>query len=59
MRWLPLPVVMGMFAGSMLTCIVRMTAAAEHLAIADTKVAAYLLERRQSLDFLRRCGAAA
>lgn len=46
MRWLPLPIVMGMFAGSILSYIVRMVAATvEDVAIAGTTVAAYLLGR--------------
>lgn len=46
MRWLPLPIVMGMFAGSILSYIVRMVAATvQDVAIAGTTVAAYLVGR--------------
>jgi benzoate membrane transport protein len=46
MRWLPLPIIMGMFAGSILEYIVRMVrATVEDVAVAGTVVACYLLGR--------------
>ena len=46
MKWLPLPIVMGMFAGSILEYIVRMVkATVEDVAVAGTAVACYLLGR--------------
>lgn len=46
MRWLPLPIVMGMFAGSILVYVLRMvTATVEDLAVAGTAVGCYLAGR--------------
>lgn len=46
MRWLPLPIVMGMFAGSILEYVLRMiTATVEDVAVAGTAVAGYLVGR--------------
>jgi benzoate membrane transport protein len=46
MRWLPLPIIMGMFAGSILEYIVRMVRAiVEDVAVAGTVVGCYLLGR--------------
>ena len=46
MRWLPLPIIMGMFAGSILEYIVRMVrATVEDVAVAGTVVGCYLLGR--------------
>lgn len=46
MRWLPLPIIMGMFAGSILGYVVRMVSATvEDVAIAGTSVACYLAGR--------------
>ena len=46
MRWLPLPIVMGMFGGSILTYVIRMvTATVEDVAVAGTAVACYLFGR--------------
>jgi benzoate membrane transport protein len=46
MRWLPLPVIMGMFAGSILEYVLRMVrATVEDVAVAGTVVACYLLGR--------------
>jgi benzoate membrane transport protein len=46
MRWLPLPVVMGMFGGSILEYVTRMvTATVADVAIAGTTVGCYLLGR--------------
>jgi benzoate membrane transport protein len=46
MRWLPLPIVMGMFGGSILDYVLRMVAAAVgDLMVAGTTVGAYLLGR--------------
>ena len=46
MRWLPLPIVMGMFGGSILGYFTRMIAATiEDLAVAGTSVACYLIGR--------------
>jgi benzoate membrane transport protein len=46
MKWLPLPIIMGMFAGSILEYIVRMVkATVEDVAVAGTVVACYLLGR--------------
>jgi benzoate membrane transport protein len=46
MRWLPLPVIMGMFAGSILEYVLRMVrATVEDVAVAGAVVACYLLGR--------------
>jgi benzoate membrane transport protein len=46
MVWLPLPIVMGMFAGSILIYVTRMVnATIEHMGIAGVTVAAYLAGR--------------
>ncbi len=46
MRWLPLPIVMGMFAGSIMGYVTRMVAATvEDVAVAGTTVGCYLLGR--------------
>jgi len=46
MRWLPLPIVMGMFGGSILTYVLRMvTATVEDIAVAGTAVGCYLAGR--------------
>jgi benzoate membrane transport protein len=46
MRWLPLPIVMGMFGGSILGYFTRMIAATvEDLAVAGTSVGCYLVGR--------------
>ncbi len=46
MKWLPLPIIMGMFAGSILEYIVRMVrATVEDVAVAGTVVGCYLLGR--------------
>ena len=46
MRWLPLPIIMGMFAGSILEYIVRMVrATVEDVAVAGSVVGCYLLGR--------------
>lgn len=46
MRWLPLPIVMGMFGGSILGYVTRMVAATvEDLTVAGTSVACYLVGR--------------
>jgi benzoate membrane transport protein len=46
MRWLPLPIIMGMFGGSILAYVMRMvTATVEDVAVAGTAVACYLLGR--------------
>ncbi len=46
MRWLPLPVIMGMFAGSILVYVRRtVTAAVEDVAVAGVSVGCYLLGR--------------
>lgn len=46
MRWLPLPIVMGMFAGSILAYVTRMVSATvSDAAVAGTALAAYLLGR--------------
>lgn len=46
MRWLPLPIIMGMFSGSILAYVTRMVAAAvEDVAVAGTAVGGYLLGR--------------
>src|SRR6185503_17887393 len=43
MRWLPLPIVMGMFGGSILAYVLRMVSATvEDLAVAGTAVACFL-----------------
>jgi benzoate membrane transport protein len=46
MKWLPLPIIMGMFGGSILGYVTRMvTATVEDLPIAGTTVGCYLLGR--------------
>lgn len=46
MRWLPLPIIMGMFGGSILAYVMRMvTATVEDVAVAGTAVACYLIGR--------------
>lgn len=46
MRWLPLPIVMGMFGGSILDYVVRMVMATiEDIAVAGTALAGYMLGR--------------
>ena len=46
MRWLPLPIIMGMFGGSILTYVLRMVSATvEDVAIAGTAVACYVAGR--------------
>jgi benzoate membrane transport protein len=46
MRWLPLPIVMGMFGGSILIYVLRMVSATvEDLAVAGTAVACFLVGR--------------
>ncbi len=46
MKWLPLPIVMGMFAGSILAYVTRMVSATVgDLAVAGTAVVAYLVGR--------------
>ncbi len=46
MKWLPLPIIMGMFGGSILSYVVRMvTATVEDVAVAGTAVACYLFGR--------------
>ncbi len=46
MRWLPLPIVMGMFGGSILSYVIRMvTATVEDVAVAGTAVCCYFLGR--------------
>ena len=46
MRWLPLPIVMGMFSGSILEYVTRMvTATVADMAVAGTTVGCYLLGR--------------
>ncbi len=46
MRWLPLPIVMGMFGGSIMVYVTRMVAATiEDVAVAGTTVGCYLLGR--------------
>lgn len=46
MKWLPLPIIMGMFAGSILPYVVRMVAATvEDFTVAGTAVACYLIGR--------------
>lgn len=46
MKWLPLPVVMGMFGGSIMVYVTRMVAATvEDVAVAGTAVACYLVGR--------------
>ncbi len=46
MRWLPLPIIMGMFAGSILPYVVRMViATVEDAVIAGTAAGSYLLGR--------------
>lgn len=44
MRWLPLPIVMGMFGGSILAYVIRMvTATVEDVAVAGTAVGCYVI----------------
>jgi benzoate membrane transport protein len=46
MRWLPLPIIMGMFGGSILGYVIRMVAATvQDIAVAGTTVGCYLLGR--------------
>lgn len=46
MKWLPIPIIMGMFAGSILGYVTRMVVATvEDLAVAGTTVACYLVGR--------------
>jgi benzoate membrane transport protein len=46
MRWLPLPIIMGMFAGSILPYVVRMvTATVEDVAVAGAAVGSYFVGR--------------
>jgi benzoate membrane transport protein len=46
MRWLPLPIVMGMFAGSILAYVLRIvTATVEDAAVAGTAVVCYFIGR--------------
>lgn len=46
MRWLPLPIIMGMFSGSILAYVTRMvTATVDDIAVAGTTVGCYLLGR--------------
>ncbi|MFQ5936016.1 MAG: benzoate/H(+) symporter BenE family transporter [Acidiferrobacterales bacterium] len=46
MKWLPLPIIMGMFAGSILGYITRLVSATvEDMIVAGTAVAAYLIGR--------------
>lgn len=46
MRWLPLPIVMGMFAGSILAYVLRMvTATVEDAAVAGSAVGCYFIGR--------------
>ena len=46
MRWLPLPIIMGMFGGSILGYVIRMVAATiDDMVIAGTTVGCYLLGR--------------
>jgi benzoate membrane transport protein len=46
MRWLPLPIVMGMFAGSILGYVTRLVSATvEDIIVAGSAVAAYLIGR--------------
>ena len=46
MKWLPLPIIMGMFGGSILGYVIRMVAATiEDIVIAGTTVGCYLLGR--------------
>ncbi len=46
MRWLPLPIIMGMFGGSILGYVTRMVAAmVDDMAVAGTTVGCYLLGR--------------
>ncbi len=46
MKWLPIPIIMGMFAGSILGYVTRMVVATvEDLAVAGTTVACYLAGR--------------
>lgn len=46
MRWLPLPIIMGMFGGSILGYVTRMVAATiDNMVIAGTTVGCYLLGR--------------
>ncbi|MFQ5682295.1 MAG: benzoate/H(+) symporter BenE family transporter [Candidatus Binatia bacterium] len=46
MRWLPLPIIMGMFSGSILSYVTRMVmATVDDIAVAGTTVGCYLLGR--------------
>ena len=46
MRWLPLPIILGMFGGSILAYMTRLVGAtAEHFAVAGAAVAGYLVGR--------------
>jgi benzoate membrane transport protein len=46
MKWLPLPIIMGMFGGSILSYVLRMvTATVQDVAVAGTAVACYLAGR--------------
>jgi len=46
MRWLPLPIIMGMFGGSILTYVLRMvTATVEDVVVAGTAVGCFLIGR--------------
>lgn len=46
MRWLPLPIVMGMFAGSILSYVTRLVSATvQDVVVAGSTVAAYLIAR--------------
>ncbi|MEE9144511.1 MAG: benzoate/H(+) symporter BenE family transporter, partial [Candidatus Binatia bacterium] len=46
MRWLPLPIIMGMFGGSILAYVIRMVVATvEDIAVAGASVGGYLLGR--------------
>ena len=46
MRWLPLPIIMGMFAGSILEYVIRMVrVAVEDVAVAGTVIGCYLIGR--------------
>ena len=46
MRWLPLPIVMGMFGGSILGYVIRLVqATVDDMAVAGVTIAGYLLGR--------------
>lgn len=46
MKWLPLPIIMGMFGGSILSYVIRMvTATVEDVAVAGTAVGCFLIGR--------------